>query len=165
MKNLSEFDGFYVQSNTLLSADILENFRNTCLEIWNTHKKLKESLNYGYVLKKVDKIIKFNQKDWFKQSIDMNTELQKKANIYFGKDFFNLSNNVIFGKTIGNIRKHGDMKLVTHEVRRNCLVCEPNYHTRKIVWKAIEIKKNIFMNLSIFMIFMNKPVYHQYWNV
>ena len=33
MKNLSEFDGFYVQSNTLLSADILENFRNTCLEI------------------------------------------------------------------------------------------------------------------------------------
>ena len=63
----------------------------------------------------------------------MNTELQKKANIYFGKDFFNLSNNLIFGKTIGNIRKHGDIKLVIHEARRNCLVCEPNYHTRKIV--------------------------------
>ena len=90
MKNLSEFDGFYVQSNTLLSADILENFRNTCLEIWDTHRKLKESLNYGYVLKKVDKIIKFNQKDWFKHSIDMNTELQKKANNYFGKDISSL---------------------------------------------------------------------------
>ena len=87
MKNLSEFDGFYVQSNTLLSADILENFRNTYLEIWDTHKKLKESLNYGYVLKKVDKIIKFNQKDLFKQSIDMNTELQKKSKYLFWKRF------------------------------------------------------------------------------
>ena len=38
-------------------------------------------------------------------------------------------------------------------------MCEPNYHTTKIIWKTIEMKKNIFMNLNIFMIFMNKPVY------
>ena len=41
MKNLSEFDGFYVQSNTLLSADILENFRNTCLEICGYTQEIK----------------------------------------------------------------------------------------------------------------------------
>ena len=64
----------------------LKTFEIHVLKYVDTHRKLKESLNYGYVLKKVDKIIKFNQKDWFKHSIDMNTELQKKANNYFGKD-------------------------------------------------------------------------------
>ena len=43
-----------------------------------------------------------------------------------------------------NVRKHGDSKLVTTDKRRNQLVLEPNYHTRKYFSEklmAIEIKQ------------------------
>ena len=53
-------------------------------------------------------------------------------------------NNVNFGKTMENVRKHRDIKLVTTESRRDYLVPEPNYHTTKFSTEsllAIEMKK------------------------
>ena len=53
-------------------------------------------------------------------------------------------NNAVFGKTMKNVRKHIDIKLVTTERRRNYLVSEPNYHTKKFFTEnllAIEMKK------------------------
>ena len=47
------------------------------------------------------------------------------------KTFLKLMNNTVFGKTIENVRKHGDIKFVTKEWRRNYLVLEQNYHTTK----------------------------------
>ena len=41
-------------------------------------RDLKQALNHGLVLKKVYKVIKFDQKAWLKSYIDMNTELRKK---------------------------------------------------------------------------------------
>ena len=58
----------------------------------------------------------------------MNTGLRKKTKNDFEKDFFKLMNNAVSGKTMENIRKHRDIKLVETERRRNYLVLEPNYH-------------------------------------
>ena len=54
-------------------------------------------------------------------------------------------NNAVFGKTMENVRKHRDIKLVTTEIRRNYLVSDLNYHTTKFFTEnllAIEMKKN-----------------------
>ena len=76
----------------------------------------------------------------------MNTDLRKKAKSDFDKDFFKLMNNAISEKTIENVRKHRDIKLVTIERRRNYLVTEPKYHTTKFFTEnllAIEMKKTL----------------------
>ena len=86
--------------------------------------------------------------------IDMNTELRKQAKNDFEKDFFKLMNNSVLGRTFMNISKHRDIKLVTTDKRRNQLVSEPNYYTRKLFSEdllAIEMKK--------IKVKMNKPVY------
>ena len=95
-----------------------------------THiNSLKQALNHGLKLNKIHRVIEFNQKEWLKPYIDMNTELRKAAKNGFEKDLFKLMNNSVFGKTMENIRKHRDMKLVKTDKKRSKLVSEPNYHT------------------------------------
>ena len=63
-------------------------------------KVLKQALNHGLVWKKVHWVIQFNQKDWSKPYIDMNTKFRKEAKNDFEKDIFKLMNNSVFGKTM-----------------------------------------------------------------
>ena len=63
-------------------------------------------------------------------------------------------NNSVFGKTMENVRKRTDMKLVIKERRRNYLVSEPNYHTTKLFTEhllEIEIKAEILINKPIYL--------------
>ena len=87
-------------------------------------RTLKQALNHGLILKKVHKVIQLNQKAWLKLYIDMNTKLRTDAKDDFEKDFFNLMNNVVFGKTMEHVRKHRDIKLVITDKRRNELPSE-----------------------------------------
>ena len=115
---------------------------------------LKQALNHGLKLKKVHRIIEFNQKAWLKPYIDMNTELRKLAKDDFEKDLFKLMNNAVFGKTMENIRKHRNIKIVTTDKKRNKLVSEPNYHTINYISEDLSI---IEMNKT--KVKMNKPIY------
>ena len=115
---------------------------------------LKQALNHGLKLKKIHRVIEFNQKAWLKPYIEMNTELRKLAKNDFEKDLFKLMNNLVFGKTMENIREHRDIKLVTTDKKRSKLVSEPNYHTINLIsenFSIIEMKKT--------KIKMNKPIY------
>ena len=74
----------------------------------------------------------------------MNTKLRKEAKNEFEKDFFKLMNNAVFGKTMENVRKYRNIKLVKTDKRRSQLASEPNYHTKKYFSEnlmAIEKKK------------------------
>ena len=120
-----------------------------------THiNSLKQALNHALKLKKIHIAIEFNQKEWLKPYIDMNTELRKMAKNDFEKDLFKLMNNSVFGKAMENIRKHRDIKLVTTDKKRSKLVSEPNYHTINLISEdlsIIEMKKT--------KVKMNKPIY------
>ena len=90
-------------------------------------RNLKQALNHGLILEKIHRVIKFDENVWLKPNIDMNTKLRQKEKKYFDKDFFKLMNNAVFGKTMENVRKHRNFKLLTTERRINYLVSEPNY--------------------------------------
>ena len=132
---------------------------------------LKQALDHGLKLKKVHRVIEFNQEAWLKKYIDVNTELRKKASNDFEKDFFKLINNAAFGKTMENVRKHRDIKLVKTDCKRNRLVSEPNYHTMKLItenlsiieMKKVKVKMNkpIYLGLSILEI--SKIIIYKFW--
>ena len=89
----------------------------------------------------------------------MNTKLRTEAKNDFEKYFFKLINDSVFGKTMRNVRKHRDIKFVATDKRRNQLVSESNYHTKKwfsedllaIEMKKVKVKmiKPVYLDLSV----------------
>ena len=132
---------------------------------------LKQALNHGLKLKKVPRVIEFNQEAWLKKYIDINTELRKKASNDFEKDFFKLMNNTVFGKTMENVRKHRDIKLVKTDHERNKLVSEPNYHTMKLIsenlsiieMKKVKVKMNKPIYLGLLILEISKIIMYEFW--
>ena len=115
---------------------------------------LKQALDHGLKLRKVHRVIEFDQEAWLKKYVNFNTELRKNAFNDFEKDFFKLMNNAVFGKTMENVRKHRDIKLVKTDHRRNKLVSEPNYHTMKLINDNLAI-----IEMRKVKVKMNKPIY------
>ena len=83
----------------------------------------------------------------------MNIKLRKKAKNNFENDFFKLMKNAVFGKTLENVRKNRNIKLVTTERRRNYLVSETNYHIKFFTENELAIEMSKTQKP------MNKPVY------
>ena len=117
-------------------------YRDKCSElVWNFYDKnnsvvhiklLKQALKHWLILKKVHSVIQFKQEEaWLKEYIIENITLRAKAKSDFESCLYKLLNNSIFGKTVENVRKHRDIKLVTTDKRRNQLASERNYHTKK----------------------------------
>ena len=134
-------------------------------------RSLKQALNHGLKIKNIHKVLKFNQRAWLKEYIDINTELRMKAENDFDKDFCKIMNNAVYGKTMKNVRKHKIIKLVNNDTKRNKLVSEPNYHTTKWFSEnllAIEMKKtSVKMNKPIYLglaiLSLSKIKMYEYW--
>ena len=76
------------------------------------YSNLQFYLRQGMRLKKVHRVIEFDQEPWMEPYIRMNTEFRKQAKSDFETDFYKLMNNSVFGKTMENLRNRVDVKIV-----------------------------------------------------
>ena len=118
------------------------------------YRNLRQYLEMGMRITAVHRGISFNQSPWMEPYIRKNTELRKTAANSFEKDFFKLMNNSVFGKTIENIRKRQNIKLVDNRKTALKLSKKPNFDRATIFDKnliAVHMKKT--------EVYFNKPVY------
>ena len=79
--------------------------------------------------------------------------------------------NAVFGKTMKNVRKHRNIKLVTTKRRRNYLVSEPSFHITKfftenllaIEMRTAQILMNKLVYLGLSIIDLSKTVMYEFW--
>ena len=111
---------------------------------------LRLYLNLGLKIKKVHRVLEFDQSPWLKQYIDFNNEKQKHAKNSFEKDFFKLMNNIVFGKIMENLHKRVDVRLVTDEKKIDKLTSKPTYVSSKIFNKNLmavhKVKETLTLN-------------------
>ncbi|XP_046382219.1 uncharacterized protein LOC124166465 [Ischnura elegans] len=118
------------------------------------YRALKQALSFGLKLKKIHRVIEFEQSPWMKTYIDINSQKRKLANNDFDRDFYKLMNNAVFGKTMENVRKRIDLELVCNPKRLDKVISSSLFIDRTIYSEnlvAIHKRKNFVK--------MYKPLY------
>ena len=118
------------------------------------YRNLQLYTDLGLKLTKVHRVLEFNQSPWLKEYIDFNTEKRTNAKNAFEKDFFKLMNNSVFGKTMENIRKRVDVRLVTDENKLLKMAAKPTYVSSKIFNENLVAVHKIKETLTL-----NRPAY------
>ncbi|XP_022796464.1 uncharacterized protein LOC111334919 [Stylophora pistillata] len=118
------------------------------------HETLKLYMSLGMKIGKIHRIIRFKESPWMKPYIDLNTDLRTKADNDFEKDFFKLMNNSVYGKTMENIRKRVDIRLVNSEEKAKKLVNKVNFKHCTIFSENL-----CAMHMRKTQITFNKPLY------
>ena len=115
---------------------------------------MNQALQDRLRLDRIHQAIEFDQSPWLKTYIDFNTQLRTAATDDFEKDFFKLMNNSVFGKTMENIRKHRNIKLVMTEEKCLHTVMHPNFKS------GVLFGENLMgCEMGKIKVVMNKPVY------
>ena len=118
------------------------------------YRNLQLYTDLGLKVTKVHRVLKFNQSPWLKQYIDFNTEKRKNAKNAFEKDFFKLMNNSVFGKTMENLRRRIDVRLITNEKKLLKLASKPTYVSSKIFNENLVAVHKVKETLTL-----NRPAY------
>ena len=123
------------------------------------YRNLKFCLDSGLILSKVHRVLKFDQSQWLKSYIDLNTKLRQNATSKFEESFSKLMNNSVYGKTCENVRKYSRAKLATNEVEVNKLLRSPLvanfriYHENlacfQMYCKSVTLNKPRYVGLTV----------------
>ena len=121
------------------------------------YRYLQLYLSLGMKLIKIYRVLKFKQSDWMKKYIDFNTKKRMNAANDFEKDFFKLMINSVYGKTMENLRKRINVRLVNNEKDFLKYTSTPTHITHKIFgedYAAIhEIKPVLTLSKPIYVRF------------
>ena len=118
------------------------------------YRNLQLYRELGLKLTKIHRVLSFNQSPWLKKCIDFNTHQRTQAKYAFEKDFFKLMNNSVFGKTMENIRKREDIRLVTTPKQLAKLASKPTFIGSKIFNPNLVAVHKIKESLTV-----NRPAY------
>ena len=122
------------------------------------YKNLLLYLSLGMKLKKIHRVLEFYEKPWMESYSRLNTELRKQAKSTFEKDFYKLMKNSVFGKTMENLRKRVDIKIVKTDGSENekirKLIAKPSFNRRVKFSDELSV---IHVNKT--KLTLNKPIY------
>lgn len=125
------------------------------------YRSLQQCIKHGLIVTKVHRVLKFKQSPWLKNYIDLNTMLRNNAENEFERDLFKSFINSIFGKTMENVDKRVNIKLVSHWERivnsfgAEHYVSKPNFKNTTIFSEnlvAVELgKTNIVYDRPVYV--------------
>ena len=111
-------------------------------------------LEMGMKIKKIHRVIRFTQKRFLEPYVKFNSERRAQARNSFEKDFYKLKNNSLFGKTMEDVRKRMNYKLITNENAFQKLVVSPLFLDRDIITEDIVGVKMMKPKVTL-----DKPIY------
>ncbi|KAK9512311.1 hypothetical protein O3M35_000766 [Rhynocoris fuscipes] len=115
---------------------------------------IRQALRHGLILTKLNRILQFRQSCWLKPYIDLNTNLRTRAANDFERDLYKLYNNAVYGKTMENLRKRINLKLVSCPKKIEKLVARTEFTDR-----VIHAENLCAVHLAKRKILLNKPMY------
>ena len=101
------------------------------------YRNLKFYLSNKLILKKVHKILEFQQRDWMKSYIDFNTQRRKEATNEADKTLFKLFNNAVYDKTMENMRKRIKIRIIKNKKDFIKYASRPTYINHNIFGKRL----------------------------
>ena len=134
--------------------------------LWNKehhvihYRNLQFYLSQGMKLTKIHRVLQFKQQPWLKPYIEHNTTLRAAATNDFEKDFFKLLNNSVFGKTMEDVRRRINIKLMTSPSQFKKHANKVSYK-RSVVFVNDEQKEDYFVGLEAqrIKVKLDKPIY------
>ena len=136
-----------------MSSKLISNLRDKSCYVLH-YRTLQLYMSLGMVVKKVHKVLKFNQSDWLKGFVLFNTEKRINAANKFEKRFFKLMINSVYGKTMENVRKRANVKLINNKNDYLKAVSRPSFVSQKILDKNLVAVHKIKP-----VLLLNKPIY------
>ena len=120
------------------------------------YRNLQLYLKLGMKLVKVHKVLAFHQTAWMQPYIMKNTQLRTTAKNDFEKDFYKLMNNAVFGKTMENVRKRVNVKIVRSDEEEKILkyVAKPTF-ARQVIFNPYLVGIQNHRE----KVLLNKPIY------
>ena len=124
------------------------------------YQLLQQCLQNGLKLTKIHRVLQFSQSAWLKKFIDLNTTLRNESRNEFERHTFKLANNSIYGKTMENIDRRNDVRLVTEWEKNKRkdgaenLIAKPYFKDLTIFTENL-----VAIQMQRISVTYNKPIY------